>query len=143
MGVSPAGDFISHQWVSSGEGDASSGVTSPEGLTEQVNDEINRRHPMFGVLPTLMAFAMAAPTESKRKKHMISAAPALQLPSILRSPRAAVDDHTLQTNSEIQKDKPIKILKFNLEENINTFAAERGLEKKTWCNAIHGDRASH
>ena len=104
--------------MSSGQGDASIGVILPEGLTGQLNDESNKRHPIFGVLPTLMAFAMASPTESKRKKHAICAAPAIQLPSILRPSRAAVDDHTLQDNSETQKDKQIKILNFNLKENI-------------------------
>ena len=95
------------------------------------------------MLPTLMAFAMAAPIESKRKERMVIATPALQLPSILRSSQAVVIDHTLQTNSKTQKDKPINILKFNLEENIKTFAAEGVLRKKARCNAIHGDRASH
>ena len=98
---------------------------------------------MFGVLPTLMAFAMAAPLESKRKKYPAHATPALQLPSILRPTRATIDDHALQNNSETQKDKQTTILKNDLKENINTFTAEGGLEKKAWCNAIHGDRASH
>ena len=129
-GVSPADDFFSHQWVNPAEGDASIGVVSPEWLTNRTDDEIIRRHPMFGMLPTLMAFAMAAPIESKRKEHKVIAAPALQLPSILRSSQAAVDDHTLQTNSKTQKDKPIKILKFNLQENIKTIDAEGVLRKR-------------
>ena len=129
--------------MSSGKGDTSIGVTLPEGRTGQLDDDSNKRHPMFGVLPTLMAFAMAAPIESKRKKHAIGVAPAIQLPSILRPSRAAVDDRTLQDNSETKKDKQTHILNFDLKENIKTFTAEGILRNKSWCDAIHGGRASH
>ena len=98
-GVSPIADFASHQWVPQGKENASTGVPSTEGLGWGSDDEPRRRRPLCGALPTLMAFAMAAPAGSIPGRRLRRTSPAVQLPSIMCPPGTARSDQTLQEHS--------------------------------------------
>ena len=107
MGVPPLLTLPLINGLPPGRGDACIGVPSTEGMDWDVADESRRRHSLYGALPVLMAFAMAAPTESVPGGRIRRTSPAVQLPSNMRSTSAMGGDSTSHGNSTNDKDKSI------------------------------------